>query len=124
MTGLGRLLEALPRPLDPLRSIKLKLGLLVVVSGLAGLAYFWYKIGRIPPTTSVIAIGLALLTTQIQAGQLRPLPLPLLIQLMIGPMAGHMLLRPVLQDGLGNVLPPVEAVARIFAEAFIRATAP
>ncbi|MEU7858101.1 helix-turn-helix domain-containing protein [Nonomuraea sp. NPDC049141] len=65
-----------------------------------------------------------LLTTQIQAGRLRPLPLPLLIQLMIGPMAGHMLLRPVLQDGLGEGLPPVEAVARTFAEAFIRATAP
>lgn len=74
MTGLGRLREALPRPLDPLRSIKLKLGLLVVVSGLTGLAYFWYKIGRIPPTTSVIAIGLALLTTQILAhGMTRPL---------------------------------------------------
>jgi signal transduction histidine kinase len=74
VTGIGRLLEALPRPLDPLRSIKLKLGLLVVVSGLAGLAYFWYKIGRIPPTTSVIAIGLALLTTQILAhGMTRPL---------------------------------------------------
>ncbi|MGI5290783.1 TetR/AcrR family transcriptional regulator [Nonomuraea polychroma] len=65
-----------------------------------------------------------LLSTQIQAGRLRPLPLPLLIQLMIGPMAGHMLLRPVLQDALGNVLPPVEEVARTFAEAFMRATAP
>ncbi|MFI7637321.1 TetR/AcrR family transcriptional regulator [Nonomuraea sp. NPDC049400] len=65
-----------------------------------------------------------LLTAQIQAGRLRPLPLPLLIQLMIGPMAAHMLLRPVLQDALGNVLPPVEEVARAFAEAFIRATAP
>ncbi|GAA3614803.1 TetR/AcrR family transcriptional regulator [Nonomuraea rosea] len=65
-----------------------------------------------------------LLSTQIQAGRLRPLPLPLLIQLMIGPMAGHMLLRPVLQDGLGDILPPVDEVARAFAEAFIRATAP
>ncbi|WP_188192100.1 hypothetical protein [Nonomuraea sp. SYSU D8015] len=65
-----------------------------------------------------------LLTTQIQAGRLRPLPLPVLIQLMIGPMAGHMLLRLVLQDALGNVLPPVDESARAFAEAFIRATAP
>ncbi|WP_327584657.1 hypothetical protein OHA25_54335 [Nonomuraea sp. NBC_00507] len=45
---------------------------------------------------------------QIQAGLLRPLPPPLLIQLMIGLMAGHMLLRPVLQDSLGNALPPVD----------------
>ncbi|GAA3681735.1 TetR/AcrR family transcriptional regulator [Nonomuraea antimicrobica] len=66
----------------------------------------------------------ALLTAQVQAGRLRPLPLPLLIQLMIGPMAGHMLLRPVLQESLGDVLPPVDEVARAFAEAFIRATAP
>jgi AcrR family transcriptional regulator len=66
----------------------------------------------------------ALLTTQVQAGRLRPLPLPLLIQLMFGPMAGHMLLRPVLQDALGNSLPPVDEVARTFADAFIRATAP
>jgi signal transduction histidine kinase len=64
----------LPRPLDPIRSIKLKLGLLVVVAGLAGLAYFWVDIGRIPPTTSAIAIGLALLTTQVLAhGMTRPL---------------------------------------------------
>ncbi|MGI5291679.1 TetR/AcrR family transcriptional regulator [Nonomuraea polychroma] len=65
-----------------------------------------------------------LLTSQIQAGRLRPLPLPLLIQLMIGPMAGHMLLRPALRDALGDVLPPVEEVSRTFAEAFIRAAAP
>jgi hypothetical protein len=32
-------------------------------------------------------------------------------------------LRPVLQDALGNSLPPVDEVARTFAEAFIRATA-
>jgi hypothetical protein len=59
-----------------------------------------------------------------RSGRLRPLPLPLLIQLMLGPMAGHMLLRPVLQDALGNSLPPVDEVARIFADAFIHATAP
>jgi AcrR family transcriptional regulator len=65
-----------------------------------------------------------LLTTQIHTGRLRPLPLPLLIQLMIGPMAGHMLLRPILQDTLGNTLPPINEAARTFADAFIRATAP
>ncbi|MDP4511797.1 TetR/AcrR family transcriptional regulator [Nonomuraea turcica] len=65
-----------------------------------------------------------LLTSQIEAGRLRPLPLPLLIQLMIGPLAVHMLLRPTLQDTLGDLLPPVEEVSRTFAEAFIRAAAP
>jgi AcrR family transcriptional regulator len=64
-----------------------------------------------------------LLAQLVHSGQVRPLPLPLLIQLMFGPMAGHMLLRPVLQDVLGGALPPVDEVARTFAEAFIRATA-
>jgi AcrR family transcriptional regulator len=77
--------------------------------------------GNLPRMFASLGI---LLSTQIQAGRLRPLPLPLLIQLMIGPMAGHMLLRPVLQDALGNVLPPVDEAARAFAAAFIRATAP
>ncbi|MFI6299321.1 TetR/AcrR family transcriptional regulator [Nonomuraea sp. NPDC050790] len=66
----------------------------------------------------------SLLTAQIQSGRLRPLPLPLLIQLMVGPMAGHMLLRPILQDTLGSILPPVDEAAQTFAEAFLRATAP
>ncbi|WP_408648649.1 TetR/AcrR family transcriptional regulator [Streptomonospora mangrovi] len=65
-----------------------------------------------------------LLSTLVHTGRLRPLPLPLLMQLMLGPMAGHMLLRPVLQDALGNTLPPVDEVARTFAEAFLRAAAP
>ncbi len=65
-----------------------------------------------------------LLTSQIQAGRLRPIPLPLLIQLMVGPLAGHMLLRPALREALGDdVLPPVEEVSRTFAEAFLRAAA-
>jgi signal transduction histidine kinase len=57
----------LPRPLDPVRSIKMKLGLLVVASGLAGLTYFWIIIEWIPVFTSAIAIGLSLLTTYILA---------------------------------------------------------
>jgi len=64
----------LPRPLDPLRSIKLKLAILLVGSGAAGFAYFWYMIGWIPPTTSVTALGLALLTSQVLAhGMTSPL---------------------------------------------------
>jgi signal transduction histidine kinase len=71
---LARLAEMLPRPLDPVRSIKVKLGIVLVSSGAAGLGYFWIRIGRLPPTTSAIAIGLALLTSQVLAhGMTRPL---------------------------------------------------
>src|SRR4029453_8451145 len=64
----------LPRPLDPVRSIKMKLGLLVVASGLAGLIYFWIGLGWFDPGTSGVAIGLSLLTTLILAhGTTQPL---------------------------------------------------
>src|SRR5262245_5934456 len=47
---------------------------MVVASGAAGLTYFGLKIGWLPPGTSAVAIGLALLTTQILAhGMTRPL---------------------------------------------------
>jgi signal transduction histidine kinase len=71
---LWRLIGMLPRPLDPVRSIKIKLGLLVVASGAAGLAYFRIKIGWFPPGTTAVAIGLSLLTTLILAhGMTKPL---------------------------------------------------
>lgn len=70
----SRIFDALPRPLDPFRSIKLKLGIVLVASGATGLAYFRFKIGWLPPTTSAVAIGLALLTSQVLAhGMTRPL---------------------------------------------------
>ncbi|KAA2255495.1 HAMP domain-containing histidine kinase [Solihabitans fulvus] len=63
-----------PRPLDPVRSIKLKLGILVVCSCLVGLVFFWYQIGWLPPRTSITAILLTLLTSQVLAhGMTRPL---------------------------------------------------
>ncbi|GGM00260.1 MULTISPECIES: HAMP domain-containing sensor histidine kinase [Micromonospora] len=66
--------RVLPRPLDPVRSIKVKLGVLLVTSGTAGLSYFWYAIGWLPPMTSATAIGLALLTSQVLAhGMTSPL---------------------------------------------------
>ena len=71
---LARLTSVLPRPLDPVRSIKLKLGVLLVSSGAAGLSYFWWYFGGIPPVTSAIAIGLALVTSQVLAhGMTQPL---------------------------------------------------
>jgi signal transduction histidine kinase len=68
-----RLVE-LPRPLDPFGSIKLKLGIVVLASGFAGLAVFWLAIGRIPLLASATAIVLALATSQVLAhGMTRPL---------------------------------------------------
>jgi signal transduction histidine kinase len=66
--------DMLPRPLDPVRSIKIKLGLLMAASGAIAIAYFWYATRWFPPTTSTIAIVLALVTSQILAhGMTSPL---------------------------------------------------
>jgi signal transduction histidine kinase len=69
-----QLSSALPRPLDFARYIKLKLGLVILASGLAGLTVFWTVMGWAPPATSLTAIGVGLLTSQILAhGMTRPL---------------------------------------------------
>ncbi len=74
MSAIARLTAGLPRPLDPVRSIKVKLGLLVVASSMAGLLYFWLNTWWIPAGTSAIALGLSLLTTLVLAhGTTRPL---------------------------------------------------
>lgn len=68
------LLRMLPRPLDPVRSIKLKLGIVVVASGATALTFFWWQIGWLPPATATMAILLALFTSQVLAhGMTRPL---------------------------------------------------
>jgi signal transduction histidine kinase len=64
----------LPRPLDPLRSIKLKLAILMVGSGAVAFGYFSFVIGWLPPTTIAIAMTLALVTSQLLAhGMTSPL---------------------------------------------------
>jgi signal transduction histidine kinase len=69
-----RLWDLLPRPLDPVRSIKIKLGIVILASGIVALAYFRSGIGWLPPQTSVIALGLGLITSQVLAhGMTRPL---------------------------------------------------
>ncbi|EWC62500.1 Osmosensitive K+ channel histidine kinase KdpD [Actinokineospora spheciospongiae] len=74
MTALNTLADWLPRPLDPVRSIKLKIGILLVASGCAAFAWFWWNIGWLPPTTSITAILGAVITSQILAhGMTRPL---------------------------------------------------
>ncbi|GAA4579001.1 ATP-binding protein [Micromonospora coerulea] len=74
----GRLVDwlnrVLPRPLDPVRSIKMKLGVLLVASWAVAVGYFWYGVGWLPPGTALTAIGIALLTAQVLAhGMTSPL---------------------------------------------------
>lgn len=69
-----RLMEHLPRPLDPIRSIKLKLGIVLVASGAVCMAFFRYKIGWLPAQTTVAALVLGLVTSQLLAhGMTSPL---------------------------------------------------
>jgi signal transduction histidine kinase len=71
---LSRLMDALPRPLDPVRSIKVKLSIVVLSAGAAGLAVFAYGIGWPPPRTSISALVVALALAQILAhGMTSPL---------------------------------------------------
>ncbi|GAA3560554.1 hypothetical protein GCM10022222_50380 [Amycolatopsis ultiminotia] len=71
---LAKAVDLLPRPLDPIRSIKLKLAILLLVSGGIAFAFFNYRIGWLPPQTTVMAMVVALLTSQILAhGMTRPL---------------------------------------------------
>jgi AcrR family transcriptional regulator len=66
---------------------------------------------------------LALLDAHIAAGRLRPLPFPLLVQLLLGPIATHMLLRPTLESALGAELPSVEEMTETLSAAYLRAVA-
>ncbi|SDM75278.1 Signal transduction histidine kinase [Allokutzneria albata] len=67
-------LDRVPRPLDPVPSIKFKLGVVVVVSITASLLFFWYQIGWLPPRTAITAVLVALVASQVLAhGMTRPL---------------------------------------------------
>jgi AcrR family transcriptional regulator len=63
------------------------------------------------------------LAAQVQAGRIRTLPVPLLIQQLLGPLAVHMLFRPAMGRELGPDLPSVEETCGVFADAFLRAVA-
>jgi signal transduction histidine kinase len=72
--ALTRAWDLLPRPLDRIRSLKLKLAILLLGAGGAGGAYFVYAIGSIPMRTTTIAVAVALTTSQIVAhGMTSPL---------------------------------------------------
>lgn len=62
------------RPLDPVRSIKLKISILLLASGGVGLTYLWIEFRWQPPiSTTLVTIVLVLLTAQVLGhGMTRP----------------------------------------------------
>jgi signal transduction histidine kinase len=72
---LGRLAEWFPRPLDPVSSIKLKISVLLLASGGAGLTYLWFEYRWQPPLiTQLVTVAIVLGTAQLLAhGMTRPL---------------------------------------------------
>jgi AcrR family transcriptional regulator len=64
-----------------------------------------------------------LLAAHVAAGRLQPLPFPLLVQLLLGPITTHMLLRPTLETAVGTDLPSVEEITGTLAAAYLRAVA-
>jgi signal transduction histidine kinase len=64
----------LPRPLDPVRSIKIKIGTIMIGAGAAGMAWFYLWLGWFPFFTAVTAMVVALTTLQLLAhGMTSPL---------------------------------------------------
>ncbi len=72
--ALDRVAETLPRPLDRIRSIKLKLAVLMIFAGGLAFGYFRLRIGWLPPLTTLSAMVIALVTSQFLAhGITKPL---------------------------------------------------
>lgn len=65
----------------------------------------------------------AWLNAQVQLGRIRDLPMPLLIQQLMGPMVMHMLVRPALATVAVVELPDMDTVCTVFAANFMRAVA-
>jgi signal transduction histidine kinase len=62
------------RPLDPVRSIKLKIGTVVLGSCGSGLAIFWLGVGSLPVKVVLVAVTVSLATSQVLAhGMTSPL---------------------------------------------------
>ncbi|MFE9328878.1 TetR/AcrR family transcriptional regulator [Nocardia sp. NPDC052278] len=73
---------------------------------------------------SMVAPLHALLTPHMRADRLRTLPLPLLVQLLIGPLLAHLLTRSAMQATLRADIVPIDEVCDIFAAAFLRTAVP
>ena len=62
-----RVAAVLPRPLDRIRSIKLKLAVLMTFAGGLAFGYFRLQIGWLPPMTTLAAMVIALVSSQFLA---------------------------------------------------------
>ncbi|GAB4059378.1 HAMP domain-containing sensor histidine kinase [Catellatospora paridis] len=70
----NRALDRVPRPLDPFRSIKLKLAILLAISGATGLVVFWGRLGFVNWPVAFSAALVGLITLQVLAhGMTKPL---------------------------------------------------
>jgi len=65
----------------------------------------------------------AWLTSEVHAGRIRDLPLPLLIQQLLTPVVIHMLLRPAMPKVPGIELPDIDTTCDTFTDTFVCATA-
>ncbi|MGA6204291.1 ATP-binding protein [Nocardia testacea] len=63
----ARVAAVLPRPLDRVRSIKLKLAVLMTSAGGLAFGYFRLQIGWLPPMTTLAAMVIALVSSQFLA---------------------------------------------------------
>jgi hypothetical protein len=61
------------------------------------------------------------LTAQAEAGRIRDLPIPLLLQMLIGPVWAHLLMRQVMGQGPGT--PALEEACAEFTAGFLRSVA-
>jgi AcrR family transcriptional regulator len=61
------------------------------------------------------------LTTEIEAGRIRDLPQPLLVQQLLAPMVVHMMLRPNEANLPGVDMPDIDTVCDVFTDNFLRA---
>lgn len=63
------------------------------------------------------------LTNEVRAGRIRDLPLPLLIQQLIAPIAVHLLVRPAVPELQGLELPDLDTVCDTFTDTFLQGAA-
>lgn len=63
------------------------------------------------------------LIAEVEAGRIRDLPLPLLIQQMLAPIAIHTMSRPAAAGIPGLAMPALDEVCQVFADNFLRAVA-
>ncbi len=69
-----RVLDRMPRPLDPFRSIKLKLSILLGIAGFTGITVFYLGVGWFPFRTAISAAVVGVITLQVLAhGMTKPL---------------------------------------------------